>query len=61
VYEPEKIVAQRMAKGGVTQYHVKWVGSRWAGGHAGDTGGHAGGQAETGHAGGQGDKRAERH
>ena len=26
VYEPEKIIAQRMAKGGVTQYHVKWVG-----------------------------------
>ena len=24
VYEPEKIVGQRMAKGGVTQYHVKW-------------------------------------
>ena len=26
LYEPEKIVAQRMAKGGITQYQVKWVG-----------------------------------
>ena len=24
VYEPEKIIAERMAKGGVTQYQVKW-------------------------------------
>ena len=26
IYEPDKIIAQRMAKGGVTQYQVKWVG-----------------------------------
>ena len=26
VYEPEKIIGQRMAKGGITQYNVKWVG-----------------------------------
>ena len=26
IYEPEKIVAQRIVKGGATQYHVKWVG-----------------------------------
>ena len=26
IYEPEKIVGQRMAKGGVMQYEVKWVG-----------------------------------
>ena len=26
IYEPEKIVAERMAKGGVTQYQVKWKG-----------------------------------
>ena len=26
IYEPEKIVAQRMAKGGITQFNVKWVG-----------------------------------
>ena len=25
IYEPEKVVAQRLVKG-VTQYHVKWVG-----------------------------------
>ena len=24
IYEPEKIVAQRIVKGGATQYHVKW-------------------------------------
>ena len=26
IYEPEKVVAQRIAKGGVTQFFVKWVG-----------------------------------
>eukprot|EP00966_Prymnesium_polylepis_P118072 2730228-Prymnesium_polylepis.1 len=26
IYEPEKVVAQRIAKGGITQYHTKWVG-----------------------------------
>ena len=26
IYEPDKIIAQRMVKGGVTQYQVKWVG-----------------------------------
>ena len=26
VYEPEKVIGQRMAKGGVTQFNVKWVG-----------------------------------
>ena len=26
VYEPEKVIAQRTAKGGVTQYQIKWVG-----------------------------------
>ena len=25
IYEPEKIVAKRIAKGGITQFHVKWV------------------------------------
>ena len=24
VYEPEKVVAQRIAKGGITQYQIKW-------------------------------------
>jgi hypothetical protein len=24
IYEPEKIIAQRIAKGGITQYQVKW-------------------------------------
>ena len=27
IYEPEKVVALRMVKGGITQYQVKWVGS----------------------------------
>ena len=26
VYEPEKVIGQRMAKGGITQFNVKWVG-----------------------------------
>jgi hypothetical protein len=26
IYEPEKVVAQRIAKGGVTQFLVKWAG-----------------------------------
>ena len=26
IYEPEKIIAQRIAKGGITQYQVKWKG-----------------------------------
>ncbi|EOD07703.1 hypothetical protein EMIHUDRAFT_60835, partial [Emiliania huxleyi CCMP1516] len=26
VYEPERIIAQRLAKGGITQYNVKWAG-----------------------------------
>ena len=26
VYEPEKVIAQRTAKGGVSQFQVKWVG-----------------------------------
>ena len=26
IYEPEKVIAQRIAKGGVTQFLVKWAG-----------------------------------
>ena len=26
IYEPEKILAERIVKGGATQYQVKWVG-----------------------------------
>eukprot|EP00966_Prymnesium_polylepis_P002534 58444-Prymnesium_polylepis.1 len=26
IYEPEKILGKRLAKGGITQYNVKWVG-----------------------------------
>ena len=26
VYEPEKVIGQRMAKGGITQFNVKWAG-----------------------------------
>ena len=26
IYEPEKIIAERIVKGGATQYNVKWVG-----------------------------------
>ena len=26
IYEPEKVVAQRIIKGGVSQYQVKWTG-----------------------------------
>ena len=27
IYEPEKVIAQRIAKGGVTQFLVMWAGS----------------------------------
>ena len=26
IYEPEKVMAKRIAKGGISQYQVKWIG-----------------------------------